>query len=478
MEYFRQYNVKFARGHRDYLEKQALALSAKVDAVETQIHDEFLTPDEVADLQEQLDKLTVAPRSRQGRAGKMEPGEFREVARAREESTREGFFHQRRRSILSRIGRASYADGDVERRIQVPAGDVLHQFRKDVQGGQLPAVSWLVAPANLSDHPSAAWFGAWYLSEAMNILTQNPEVWKKTIFILTYDENDGYFDHAPPFVAPHPHRAETGFASKGIDTSVEYVELEQDRSGKPGGRRESPIGLGYRVPMIVASPWSRGGCVCSQVFDHTSVLQFLEKFLTHKTGKPIEETNISQWRRTVCGDLTSVFRAAPNKEPANPPFLPRDAFFKEIDRAKYKPVPSGYVQLTHEALEQIRRDPRGTRWLARQEPGVRPSCALPYELYVDGALAADRKRFAIQFQVRERPLRKTFGGLSVYRLCDHRRRQADNPQLCGCRRRAIGRFVEDQRFWRRQIPSSGVRSQRLFPGVYRNRQRPAGRSAG
>ena len=69
-----------------------------------------------------------------------------------------------------------------------------------------------------------------------------------------------------------------------------------------------PIGLGYRVPLVIASPWSRGGCVCSQVFDHTSILQFLEKFLSHKTGRPIRETNINAWRRTVCGDLTSVFR--------------------------------------------------------------------------------------------------------------------------------------------------------------------------
>ena len=78
--------------------------------------------------------------------------------------------------------------------------------------GALPAVSWLVAPENFSDHPSSAWFGAWYVSEVFDILTKNPEVWKKTVFILCYDENDGYFDHVPPFVAPHPSRPETGRA--------------------------------------------------------------------------------------------------------------------------------------------------------------------------------------------------------------------------------------------------------------------------
>ncbi len=90
--------------------------------------------------------------------------------------------------------------------MKVPAGDVLYQFRKDVNEGKLPTVSWLSAPEKFSDHPSSAWFGAWYISEIMDILTKNPEVWKKTIFILTYDENDGYFDHAPSFVAADPKR--------------------------------------------------------------------------------------------------------------------------------------------------------------------------------------------------------------------------------------------------------------------------------
>ena len=93
-------------------------------------------------------------------------------------------------------------------------------------------VSWLVAPENFSDHPSSAWFGAWYVSEVMDILTQNPEVWKKTIFILTYDENDGYFDHVPPFVAPNPHKPDTGKTSEGIDTRVDYVTMNKNGKKK------------------------------------------------------------------------------------------------------------------------------------------------------------------------------------------------------------------------------------------------------
>ena len=168
----------------------------------------------------------------------------------------------------------------------VPKGDVLHQFRQDVRSGKLPAVSWLVAPKNFSDHPGAPWFGAWYVSEVLDILTQNPEVWKKTIFILCYDENDGYFDHVPPFVAPHPQRPETGKASGRHRHSRRTGAHGTGTSAR--ARRDAPGLLDWviRVPLLIASPWSRGGYVCSQVFDHTSILQFLEILLSQKTGKP------------------------------------------------------------------------------------------------------------------------------------------------------------------------------------------------
>ena len=81
----------------------------------------------------------------------------------------------------------------------------------------------------------------------MDILTSNPEVWKKTLFIVTYDENDGYFDHAPSFVAADPKRAETGGASAGIDTAIEYTyvedELKQGVAEKDA--RSGPIGMGF-----------------------------------------------------------------------------------------------------------------------------------------------------------------------------------------------------------------------------------------
>src|SRR5690606_7297406 len=211
-----------------------------------------------------------------------------------------------------RLETIHYSDEAGAKSVQVPKGDIFHQFRKDVESGDLPTVSWLVAPCNFSDHPGAPWYGAWYVSEALDILTKRPEVWQKTIFVLTYDENDGYFDHMPPFVPPHTDRKAAGAVASGIDTVDEYVTAaqEKERSGNPDATLDSPIGLGFRVPLVVASPWTKGGWVNSEVFDHTSTLQFLEHFLEKRTGKKVNESNISAWRRLVCGNLTSVFRPA------------------------------------------------------------------------------------------------------------------------------------------------------------------------
>src|SRR5205085_11881678 len=117
------------------------------------------------------------------------------------------------------------------------------------------------------------------------------------------------FAHAPPLVAPEPGNPESGKTSPGIDPSVEYLPLDQDlKRHSSREARGGPVGLGYRVPLVIASPWSRGGYVCSQVFDHTSVLQLMENVLTRRTGKQIRESNISAWRRSICGDLSSAFR--------------------------------------------------------------------------------------------------------------------------------------------------------------------------
>ncbi|MDP4130718.1 MAG: alkaline phosphatase family protein, partial [Bacteroidota bacterium] len=280
-----------------------------------------------------------------------------------------------------------YADGDVQRKINIPKGDVLHRFRQDVQNNALPTVSWLVAPETFSDCPGEPWMGAWYVSEVMDILTQNPEVWKKTIFILNYDENDGYFDHVPPFTAPDPHHPESGKVSAGVDTGLEHVKLEEDVPGS--------IGLGFRVPMIIASPWSRGGLVNSQVFDHTSCIQFLEHFINKKFGKNMEETNITPWRRIVCGNLTSAFRQFEGDKIQGLPFIKKALFIEGIHKAKFKNVPSNYKPLSPAEIRQLNASPDASAFMPLQEKGIRSACAIPYEIYADGNYQPENISFEI-----------------------------------------------------------------------------------
>jgi len=272
--------------------------------------------------------------------------------------------------------------------INVPKSDILHQFRKDVQNGNLPTVSWLVAPEAFSDHTSTPLYGTWYVSEVLDILTQNPEVWKKTIFILNYDENDGYFDHLPPFVAPDPNNPNTGKTSANIDTASDFYDKDR-----------SPIGLGYRVPMIIASPWSKGGFVNSQVFDHTSTLMFLEKFLEKKTGKKLHSPNISSWRRHICGDLVSVFRPYHGEKFPLPDFEKRNDVIAHIQNAKNKPRQAVPQPLDAKEIQKINDHPsfsqKSSDWMPQQEKGTRNACALPYELYAD--CTSDANRITVQF---------------------------------------------------------------------------------
>jgi phospholipase C len=168
--------------------------------------------------------------------------------------------------------------------------------------------------------------------------------------------------------------------------------------------------------MVIASPWSRGGYVNSEVFDHTSCLQFLENFLSHKTGKKIKEENISDWRRTVCGDLTSVFRPYNGEKLTPLKFLNKEASAERIHKAKFKKLPGGYKNLTVDEISLIKKAPHLSPYMAKQEPGIKPSSALPYELYADGKLSDDKKSFEIKFKAGDDVFGKLAAGspFSVY----------------------------------------------------------------
>jgi len=369
IEFFRQYHVKRHPEHIIWLKKATADLAAKLKE----------KPD--PKLQKTLERY-------QKDLDFLEKNPLESLSPEQQELHKRAFTTNRNDPDFHKLETISYNDQGKERTTEIPKGDVLHQFRSDVDSGKLPAVSWLVAPCNFSDHPGAPWYGAWYLSEAIDILTKNPEVWKKTIFVLTYDENDGYFDHVPPFTAPNPKDPSTGIVSKSLDTDAEFVQKGQSK-------RESPVGLGFRVPMVIVSPWSRGGYVNSQVFDHTSSIQFLEHFLSHKTGQKIHEENLTSWRRSLCGDLTSVFRPYNGEKIPMPETIERKPFIEGIHKAQFAKLPDNFKKLAAHEIAAVVKQSKGSAHLPEQEKGIKPANAIPYEIYTHGAINPAKNQFQI-----------------------------------------------------------------------------------
>lgn len=392
IEWFSQYHVRFHPAYYPFIQKEEKVLPERIQALETKLKALPETDKDYAKTKRDLANQQQWLKTVKEDLVNYTPESYKKLSQHEKNLHEKAFTTNVNDPNYRSLAPLAYQDGDAKRTVNVPKGDVLHQFRSDVKNKKLPTVSWLIAPENFSDHPGAPWYGAWYISEVMDILTQNPDIWKKTIFVLAYDENDGYFDHVPPFVPAHPDQPESGLTSKGIDTRLEFVTQEQENK-RPNKGRTGPIGLGFRVPLVIASPWSRGGYVCSEVFDHTSTLQFLENFLSHKKGQKIEETNISPWRRTVCGDLSSAFRPYQGEKIKLPAFVAKDAFIESIHKAQFKPVPTGYKAFSPEEVRQINQNPVASAHIPSQEKGVRLANALPYELYVDGR--SDSKGFTL-----------------------------------------------------------------------------------
>jgi phospholipase C len=261
----------------------------------------------------------------------------------------------------------------------------LDLLAQDVLDGTLPAVSWVVATAEGSEHPgpSSPAQGADYTARVLEALTASPDVWARTVLIVNFDENDGFFDHVPPPAAPsylvwdedESKRVLAGGST--VDTLGEYHEhVPWDVADEEAAPLHEPYGLGPRVPLYVVSPWSKGGWVNSEVADHTSVIRFLEK----RFG--VLEPNISAWRRAVAGDLTSAFN-----------------FSHPDDNELYEQLPN-----TIELAERARALPgRSTPptpalpELPEQARGVRPSRALPYELHLHAKERPSAGQVALSF---------------------------------------------------------------------------------
>ena len=254
-----------------------------------------------------------------------------------------------RGSSRYRRGRA-WVEGSTPQNAEMSrARHLIAAFAADVAADRLPAVSWIVPQIQMSEHPDASpAYGQYLTGQLIAALAANPDVWAKTVFILNYDENDGFFDHVPP---PIPA------------TAPRYGATTVDPRGET--YRGEPVGLGPRVPMVIVSPWTHGGWVDSQLFDHTSVLRFLEQ----RFG--VEEPNISPWRRSVCGDLTSAFDfdVTPQQR--------RDTRWLAA-----LPDVGDYMALSDESCRAPAPVVASGPGRPRQEPGVRPARALPYALDV------------------------------------------------------------------------------------------------
>jgi len=273
-------------------------------------------------------------------------------------------------SPLYRQGRSWVTEHETDpaKRTRSDGQPLVADFRKDLASGNLPQVSWIVTAADLSEHPQyEPAKGENVCARLIEALVDHPDVFAKTVFIINYDETGGFFDHLPPPLPPfHPEQGHSTVSTDG--------EGKDYAGQKAANQGIHPVGLGMRVPGIIVSPWSRGGWVCSELFDHTSTLRFLEKRFE------IREENIGDWRRAVCGDLTSAFDfQTPNQDWTNLTFPSTADYLQRVAKSRHSPslkIPE----------EQSPTAQEGPQRLARP---------LPYELHAHGRLA--QGKFWIDF---------------------------------------------------------------------------------
>ncbi|MBV8194674.1 MAG: phospholipase [Candidatus Dormibacteraeota bacterium] len=213
-------------------------------------------------------------------------------------------------------------------------GHTFEDFLVDAAAGNLPQVSWVLTSIVEDEHPSGApQEGEFALQRVIDALTANPLTWPKTALFWTYDENGGFFDHRAPVTAPP-------------GTYGEYVGSDV-------------IGLGFRVPLLVISPFAKGGFVARDTFDHTSLLRFVE------TRFGVEIPNLTPWRRSAVGDLTSAFN-----------FASPDTSVPSLPLA----TPMDLTQHPECATEEANMSPSPTptsQSMPSQESGSRPSPSGP-----------------------------------------------------------------------------------------------------
>lgn len=244
--------------------------------------------------------------------------------------------------------------------------DMVKEFEKDVANGTLPQVSWLIAPTALSEHAqNHPQDGEDLTARVVKVLAQNKAVYANTVLLFDYDEGGQFFDH---HWTPNPPMDPTD----GKSTVSPVGELLQEAWGTVPP--PNPIGMGFRVPFLIVSPWTRGGLVYSEVCDHTSILKFLEvKF-------NVTCPNISPWRRAVAGNLLAAFDFA-SPDYSWPASFPDTSGNVNASRRQCDSLPPPVVPTTQS--------------MPTQEAGTRPSRALPYRLEVTASVNAGK--LAVEF---------------------------------------------------------------------------------
>lgn len=163
---------------------------------------------------------------------------------------------------------------------------IFSQFATDAKNGNLQTVSWLFPWYGFCEHPSnTPADGAYLICHVVEAVLTGLD-WGSTVLIINYDENDGHFDHVPPPQPPSQSEYPDEFVPGPSPGTYQGISIS--------------IGAGFRVPCFIISPWTLGRGICSDQYDHTSVLQFLEDVTT------VPCPNIGAWRRATFGSLTSA----------------------------------------------------------------------------------------------------------------------------------------------------------------------------
>lgn len=216
-------------------------------------------------------------------------------------------------------------------------------FEEDCANGVLPDVSFIGSQHD-ENPPHLPALGAQFLATKLEALAANEDLWNSTVFVINYDENDGFFDHVVP-PTPDPREYPEEFVHK------------ISSGGTPGNGL--PIGAGFRVPAFVVSPWSVGGRIFSKTSDHTSCLRLIEAVAAAGglSGKgPVEFANLSGWRRKTFSDLTDALRRLDSPQPA-----PSNTEFESGTRAV------NVAAQTDAATQPLPPRPGGTQHMPSQE---------------------------------------------------------------------------------------------------------------